>query len=535
MQKLSAQASEQLTTLYSVPGVLARLVGQSDPRIEAANKLGDLGEIAAVPHFTPLLGGSDALDIAIFSALAKLLADPSSDELIELDAEVRNYLAWHPWSPQDNLKPAYVRGMKVDESTAHAVFGLLSWHTSGHVRAEAVRKLATLKGDKPVPYLLIRLNDWVAQVREVARRAIQHRLAAGEFGGFVKHLEIVFRLAERTRDDHSFVVQAVAQKLSSPDSSASLSSALHSPSPFIRRKAYTTAMSLPGPHRHPLISLALHHTDDAIRLWAVRDAVKEFSDPELQDLSRTLLNDHFMPVRRESLRALLARQPAEAPLALTAALLDRSQGLRDFARFYLRNLGLANFAEHYRAAIAAAECLPTAIAGLGETGSPSDLPILTPFLSHPRAQIRSAATRAIARLAQPEHANLLLSILRDDSKRVVSEAKNGLQRLINDVPLAALVETFRNDPRRHVRAASLALIGEHDTWPALPYLIAAAADTDEDIASRARLEILRMTNRVFTTPSPSQRQIIDHAVELHSASLPSHFHTHLSAWLASRR
>ncbi len=70
-----------------------------------------------------------------------------------------------------DLQPSSLAAV-VDDSDPHAasVLGLLSCHEDGHVREAAVRALAA-RGEG-LPWLLMRVNDWVSAVRVRATTAV---------------------------------------------------------------------------------------------------------------------------------------------------------------------------------------------------------------------------------------------------------------------------------------------------------------------------------------------------------------------------
>jgi hypothetical protein len=82
------------------------------------------------------------------------------------------------------------------------VIALASMHKSGFVRERAVRLLAGRRDGGELPLLLVRVNDWVAPVREAAGAAVRARLQPAYAVHFVRCLTLVEDLGGERRASH---------------------------------------------------------------------------------------------------------------------------------------------------------------------------------------------------------------------------------------------------------------------------------------------------------------------------------------------
>src|SRR5581483_6342449 len=64
-----------------------------------------------------------------------------------------------------------------DENTYVQLLGIASLNSSGYVREKAVKELSRLKKAAGLKFILLRLGDWVAEVRKVATEGILSFLA----------------------------------------------------------------------------------------------------------------------------------------------------------------------------------------------------------------------------------------------------------------------------------------------------------------------------------------------------------------------
>ena len=90
-------------------------------------------------------------------------------QLASLDQRVRGWrnYAHYELNNWQHLRPSDV-GRLARSPYSASLLGLASFHFNGHVREAAVSELALRTDATELPFLLIRLNDWVPQVRELA-------------------------------------------------------------------------------------------------------------------------------------------------------------------------------------------------------------------------------------------------------------------------------------------------------------------------------------------------------------------------------
>lgn len=79
--------------------------------------------------------------------------------------------------------------------------GLLTQHWNGHVREEAVRQLGSTDERLAVPFVLLRLNDWVEEVRRAAGEVVRQWLEGSPLTFLALNLPLVLlRVASRSAD-----------------------------------------------------------------------------------------------------------------------------------------------------------------------------------------------------------------------------------------------------------------------------------------------------------------------------------------------
>src|SRR5262249_47772006 len=142
--------------------------------------------------------------------------------------------------------------------------------------------------------------------------------------------------------------------------------------------------------RAAIIRAAMTDPDAVARSWAARHLLPEVSPEELPTVIEPMLKDRFMPVRRDELWYAATKRPEIANPSLRTALLDSHISMRETARQFLAVAEVEEARAFYAEAIQSGDGKESfaAICGLGETGKPSDSPLVVPFLSSPLTKIR---------------------------------------------------------------------------------------------------------------------------------------------------
>jgi hypothetical protein len=363
---------------------------------------------ARAPGLAPL--AAEAIRASIDGAPASVL--------VELDARVRQHLRFAAKSLQ----------MPDEALVSLPVMGLTSFHPNGHVREKAVAWLAHSESGKEIPFLVLRMNDWVPQVRAAARAAMNDRLSSTFAKSLVDALPILVRMAKWARHKHDEFVRATLRLLRTPACAAAREYGLRSPDVVTRREVFSLAFGAEGEDRKRVVRAAMSDPDWRIRLFAAQKLRALPDLAEAGDLLEAARKDPLMPVRRDALLTYAKAAPPGAAEAIREGLFDRQPGVRRLARRLLAAGHPAiDIPQTYRDAISGPRVL-AAIAGLGETGSPADAAALVKFASADRARIRGAAVRAIGALDPSRHVETLLAALGDESPRVSKEGAAAFER-----------------------------------------------------------------------------------------------------------
>ena len=411
MRPLSHSARTLLERLYHPWGQPPKVSAEEETRL--LGQIGQLREPAGVPLLVSLLyGRSDRASGVAAGTIQEIVDRCGPLELAQLDWTVRRVSEWRgPAVPAINLV-AVARGLT-------GVLGVMSFHASGHVREAAVRILGTSLDPQALPFLLIRLNDWVSPVRAAATEVVRDRLVPSHVATLVWCLPLIYRLREQSRGDHEQVVQAMLDLLRRPECRSELQAGLRARDRQTRHLSFKLLAEGGGSDLVGVMEAASHAEDTTLRLRAAQWLREHLVAESLQAALDRLLEDRFMPVRREALYGFVERLPGWAKGRLRAGLLDPHVSIRELARFHLRGPGETDHAELYRRLLNAPDgTLAVAIAGLGETGVAADAPAVSKYLADADPRVRRAAVRSLSRLDPDGHNGELLAAVADESPLV---------------------------------------------------------------------------------------------------------------------
>jgi HEAT repeat protein len=527
MKHPSPKTCELLRTLYARQTLWQRVIGWREPPLSEFEEIAKSGDALAIPDLTPfLLHRRNDLSDSAARTIACLIGNLSSEDFASLDEACRN-----EWSYDSSSLSAW-RGLKPDAVKAFwrlpspaAILGVASFHGSGFVREAAVKELANIFDGPELPFLLVRLNDWVEPVRESAATAVRRRIRPDYASHFFRHLRLVLRLQSCGRAQHQQILAEITALFANPVATPFLREGMQSGDRWLRRESFRIALAADTAQKPALLHEMVVANDPILRLWAVRNVLVRLIDSDLRAVLPTLIQDRFTPVRCEGLNLLARRFPREASNELVQALFDGHASVRALARYWIRtHEPRFDFGSVYRQAINDRSTAKqrAAILGLGETGAPVDTAVVLPFLRVPLVSTRKAAIRALAALNVDHCIDELVGCLRDQHPGISNEAARALTKRANSL-VDRLQPLFTSEPHLHVRKNVFRLLALQPFWTRGAFLFEMLRDPHEPIVAQARRTLVDWMNRsrsMATAPASAELRQLRQAISNSAASLP---------------
>jgi len=380
------------------------------------------------------------------------------------------------------------------------LLGLASLNSSGYVREAAVKQLAATGSSAALPYVLLRLPDWVKQVRSAAQEALDTLLGPESAADIIKYYPIIEHLQRVERVDLSSVRKRTTDILLSSGGRPAVLAALDSSDGKQRRFVYR----LLEPHLEEMpdvLDKSIGDASVAVRIWALRNAMRGNHEKIVARL-RSFVSDRDSRVRTMALRVVAQGYWDEFETELRNAMFDIGGNVRWAAAYYLRKNGETDLAGVCRRKLAESDIPPPGLLlGLSETGTPEDFELVEPYAKHARTKLRAAAISALGRLDKEKAAPYALQGLRDNSGKVRRAATAVLGKCAPGTHLSEIREVIREGSPK-VKTSALQLLAGAGRWNVLADILEAVIDRNEDVAWAGWKALSRWSAEVWHAASP---------------------------------
>lgn len=395
---------------------------------------------------------------------------------------------------------------------------LMASHWDGFKRENAVRRLGMLGNPVAIPALIVRVNDWVPQVREAAKEALIKLMTPKNAKAFAESLPDLFHLKTCGRENHARFVADILEYLLIEDNAESIRGVAFSTEPKVARIAVKLCFDRSLLRRDELVAKCLPHADVLVRSFAA-GYLREFSGTTLDALLEIAILDPFMPIRREAFQIYLRSRPEQGEVIARAFLFDRHASIRELAITHQVRSG-ADVRSIYASVIwngsQSISRRKISILGLAYLGVKEDIPLISQQLANKSPGIRKAAIQALGKLMGDEAKSLLMTALDDPSPSVAKEASRLITKLKLRYDSNEMIDVVNLHGRFHTLVLAARAMKMSNKWERLIFLLRAfnlrlnqnACEKDVIQSELVKWDI--EFNRSSSQPSQLQIQRIQH-------------------------
>lgn len=452
------------------------------------------GQLATIPYLKSFLFLERAdIVMAAENAISDLLLQCPVSELIWLSERCRETLPFHyqqrgkAWI---ELRPETVLHWSNDIHPIQII--MASFHWDGYVREVAVQRLSQFQNGSEIPWLLIRLNDWVSPIRFKAYRALKQKIHIRNTEYFIQSIWLVQRLVGRGKEHHELLNTQIQQLIAQPEARPALEHYMHSTDVYIRQFCYNMMLKTEAADRYALFTSALQDQALVIRLWAARqiDQAIELEKGSSEKISNQwldivymMLADHFPALRRLALDILSYHFPMQAETALIDGLMSHNLTIRETARRHLPKINPIPYVEYYLDQIwnGNESSLAVAIVGLGETGTAEDAEVIAEYKDHTQIKVRKAVLTALGKLKPTAYMDVFSQALVDSQHGISKIAKQTLIQYTYMLDRERLIQLVLNCPLSHISRNALRILFAFDSWQSLDSLLRILVQTEHRI------------------------------------------------------
>jgi len=474
--------------------------------------IGQLRDPAALRSlFNLLCRGKESSRNMAAETIERIVMTANVLELAQTDANFRHMSEWSFRYVVKDEVAAIARGLV-------GPIGLLSFHGSGYVRQAAVEKLGDFRDGRELPFLLIRLNDWVPQVRIAAKPAVEARVLPDYAANFVRCLPLIYRLEINSREDHRPLIDSIVELLSKDETRSILRRSIVRGNRQVARSVLRFLLERPKSDLLSILVEATESGDPPVRLRAAQELRVRLEGDELRILLDRLGRHRDALLRRESLFGYAERLPELAQDHLQNGLLDTRRVIREAARFYLRGRGSTSFVDVYAAELGhrSARHRAMAVCGVAEVGERQNARQLIPLLQDPTPIVRKAAVRAVGRLDSDGYSDEIFAAIDDASAGVARAARDVLRGSPGLLQPHRIWASFETTDQPHSRRLLISLMAELQWWESAPLLLRATAYGDDSAIAMAIKYLDRWRGncgRLTVRPNREQFQQLEDAFD----------------------
>lgn len=404
----------------------------------------------------------------------------------------------------------------------------------GYIRQAALQELRELSSPDAIPSVLIRLADWVPQVRDEAWKTLQHLLDLGYAPRLVDSYKTIIALSGKQRVDLREQLDALNERMLHKNAVQSLIDGLDSEEVTKRRFCLETMAD--ESHLHPLlIEKSSRDPDPSIRRWLARGIISgrfQASD----ELRIRLMHDPAPIVSTTILRSLTEREAMGMESHLCELATHPAAPTRASAQFWIRKVHIQGVLERVRSEFddtASARPRPGVIAALSELGNTEqDLGRVLSLCTHPRTAVRLAAIQAVAQLTRDEQGiDTLIKAIGDSNGKIRNVAIGALASRPRAYWIDRVQDIFL-DPESSAMVPAWILLTHCPDWSMVPVMLRALSSDNSGLHELAFEAIsiwhAKYSMRGWLRPAPrTQREILSAWTNAKQLQPPT---SHAEAW-----
>jgi HEAT repeat protein len=350
---------------------------------------------------------------------------------------------------------------------------IMSEHRNGFKREQAVHRLGSLGNPAAIPKLLIRVNDWVPQVRSAAKEALEKLLRDENAQAFTYYLPVLYHLESCGRGDHNQLIANVIRLLLKPKNVAHITAAIKNNNPHIARIAIKICIDHAIIDKQSIVSECLNHRDVVVRSMA-SSLLRDLSGEALEFALQKAIQDPFMPIRREAFQIYLKALPENGMDIARQFLFDKQDSIREIAIAQLLKINTdvkGIFAHILSSLDQSALKIRCALLGMAHLDAKESISAVHGYTCYPLPTVRKASLQALAKLDGKNARSYLLAGLKDESPAVAKESRTLLAKLGLQPSIDELLNTINEANYPHTTPVCLASARLINKWDQLIFLL----------------------------------------------------------------
>jgi hypothetical protein len=396
---------------------------------------------------------------------------------------------------------------------------------NGYIREQALRALRGHRGRLVCAAALIRTEDWVPQVAEIASRLLHDVALTDTAVHFFELLDLITTLQSRQRFKPHWAT-TLEPLLLLPKWRDARERAFSSHKAIARRLAHVLSLQADADSAGESLRVAITDATPLVALWALAQLEDSVDADAQRQLLAEGLHSRLAAVRTDALRRYCRSGFDDVRERLRAAILDNARSVRGVGAYQLKQLFDESALERWRTVFDAGQRDEATVTALSDFGEAEDASRLRTQLTHPRSRLRELALRGLMRIGVADSGELLKRALCDRSPLVVGAATAAYSRATDQLNVATLREALGGADVPRLRARLISASRWLPKWDRLEFLLSLyprCDPTDLEPLDCAVQRWIARANYGFARMSPAQQTAVGHALEIARNAHPAPF------------
>jgi HEAT repeat protein len=434
----------------------------------------------------------------------RTIREKTADAIIQLYQLLKSQNELYESLKFVNIQKADINFYKseFDPTTYVHLLAIASMNKNGHAREMAIKELAASQNPDAIKFILFRLGDWVAIVRETAQNAIKTFFKPQFIEPFLQQLQAIDWLLEVQRTDLSANHSEIIEFILSHDLTTEFYKKLKrcdEKTRLIYFRLFLNSKEI----NEEVAAIVSADKNYLIRAELIKH-IKHLEAAKQDELISRFLNDRSARIRVNTLYET-ERFPGKYDPTALEMISDESASVRQLARYLLKNK-TPDFAEIYRHRLTQNQNLVGNILGLSEVGTKDDVPTFEKHLRNASPNVKLACLTAVQRLEPSIAKKYALELLAYPNKRLQNKSVEILAVNADSEVLENARVIYRNGTHEQKKTI-LKLFNQIGGWNVIADLILAITDDNENIQDLAWMFLQKWivtATKLFTVPPEAQ-------------------------------
>lgn len=437
--------------------------------------------------------------------------------LIKLDRVIRctkrhlNSFYWQDKKIENVLPP------NATEDETRVIVALASLAPSGFFREKAVMFMAQHPHPYYIPYLTLRMNDWVKQISEIAAKEFIRQLHELKIKDLINALPYIDHITNYSRNRFSTIREEVLEIINEKATPEEFAFALHQASDKIRCSLIRNLLV----SKHLDIELATKIVKEdkspAIRYLVYKHLSTQGWPYTFDETIKLLKHEKYYRAKAEILKVIENKKGTDIIEVITPFIADANVIIRCHARDILRNNGIDSFRSIYINNCNENYRLRNSLIGLAECGDTNDIPFIKKYLSHEDPYVVASTLRSLSYLNVEINYADLKQFLFSDTKFLSKTARIVLKDHCTKDNYNELADKLQDDYPSFVYDNILTLIEEASKWQKIYLYYSLLESENAYIVSSSKSKIENWfkyyNDSYFYYPTSEQYQSLLHLPE----------------------